>query len=63
MFKAIAFMVLALSITASADEVFTINGNQGSKGDAVIALAKDPNTKVIRHTDMKLSDKGTLTKR
>lgn len=61
--KLIIAIVLLVSV-AQAEETYVINGKGGhERGAAIIALAKDASTKVQRVTDMKLSEKGTLTKR
>lgn len=55
-------LVLAPALSWS-DEIWTVNGKPVSKGDAVRAAATDPDAKIQRITDMKLSDKGTLIKK
>lgn len=62
-------LILTVAITlaaaiSNADEIYTLNGAEITKGEAIVALAKDPKAKVQRITDMKLNqEKGTLVKK
>ncbi len=62
MLKLIA-LILVVGSMAHAEEIYTVNDKEVSKGDAVRAAALDAKAKIVRHTDLKLSDKGTLVKK
>lgn len=39
---------------------FFLNGKEVTKGQALIAKARDPKVKVIKQDELEISDKGTL---
>jgi hypothetical protein len=53
-------LMMALVGTIAQAETFTIGGKEVTKRDALIALVKDPKTKVLKITEVELSEKGTL---
>lgn len=52
-------LILALSNKAMAS-TFYINGKEATKGQALIAKARDPKVKITKVDEMEISDKGTL---
>jgi hypothetical protein len=54
-----AVLVLNLASNAFAS-TFTVNGKPATKGEALIAKARDSKVKVLKIDEMEISDKGTL---
>lgn len=56
----LATLIVGLNGICQADQSFTVNGKPGSKLDALRALIKDQNAKVVRCQEVTMSDKGTI---